>query len=221
MSTNFHFAVSDWSALWATDCHLIWTWRNKRLHDPLFISPQNLISEIQKHDTLYRFSSSLIRSTRHVHRFPLSLCWCPPPLGWVCLNSDGVCKDNFGASCGGLFQNNFGRWIGGFHKFLGECSSILAELWGVLVGLEFAWKNNFKKIIMQVDNKKVVDVLADVDMNIHQGSSLARRCILLLLHNFEDVTFKHVFLEKKPYVLTSWPSWTFLDQLMKFVWMII
>lgn len=61
----------------------------------------------------------------------------------------------------------------------------------VLSGLEFSWKNNFKKLIVQVDNKSGADSLVGSGPACSQGLSLARR-IRLLSHYFEVVVFKHV-----------------------------
>lgn len=30
---------SDWAAIWAMTCHLLWTWRNKEKHEANFIRP--------------------------------------------------------------------------------------------------------------------------------------------------------------------------------------
>lgn len=29
----------SWASIWVTDCHYLWTWRNKGKHDPSFIRP--------------------------------------------------------------------------------------------------------------------------------------------------------------------------------------
>lgn len=42
------------------------------------------------------------------------------------------------AGCGGLLRDYNGVWIGGFAKHLGVCSTYVAELWGVLEGLNMA-----------------------------------------------------------------------------------
>lgn len=90
---------------------LIWTWRNKKLHDPLFVFPFNLISEIHKQDSFYRISNSLIYGLFPSQKQSVSLRLCPPSPCQICLNLDGACKVNFGASCGGLFRDNFCRWL--------------------------------------------------------------------------------------------------------------
>lgn len=79
-------------------------------------------------------------------------------------------------------------------KTIGNYNNLSAEFWGVLIGLEFSWKKKFKKVIVQVDNKVVVDSLDMSDLVLRQGLSLARR-ILLLTKKFEDVHFKHIYKE--------------------------
>lgn len=56
----------------------------------------------------------------------------------------------------------------------------------------FLERKKIKKVIVQVDNKVVVDSLDMSDLVLRQGLSLARR-ILLLTKKFEDVHFKHIY----------------------------
>ncbi|MBA0553857.1 hypothetical protein Golob_013000, partial [Gossypium lobatum] len=52
---------------------------------------------------------------------------------WVCLRTDGSIKIDEGfAATGGFVRDHNGRWIVGFSKYLGNCTVIEAELWGVL-----------------------------------------------------------------------------------------
>jgi hypothetical protein len=41
---------------------------------------------------------------------------------WVRLNTDGSSKDNAKAGCGGLIRGSDGEWLGGFSKFIENCS---------------------------------------------------------------------------------------------------
>lgn len=107
-------------------------------------------------------------------------------------------KIGIGASCGGLYRNNLKVWLGGFHNFIGECNSFDVELWEVFLGLELAWKHGFKKVIVQVDNKFVVDALQGSSWLLKQGSNLITH-ILLLLPHFEEVQFHCIFKEANQY----------------------
>lgn len=79
-------------------------------------------------------------------------------------------------------------------KTIDNCNNLSAEFWGVLISLEFSWKKKFKKVIVQVDNKVVVDSLDVSNLILMQGLSFARR-ILLLTKKFKDLHFKHIYKE--------------------------
>lgn len=52
-----------------------------------------------------------------------------------------------------------GTWILGFSRFLGSCSSVMAELWGLVEGLKIAWSMGFKNVWMEMDSKVVVEMV--------------------------------------------------------------
>ncbi|MCI60412.1 ribonuclease H protein [Trifolium medium] len=56
------------------------------------------------------------------------------------MNSDGSCKDNGIAGCGGLIRGSDGEWLGDFAKHIGSGSAYVAELCGMLEGLKLARK---------------------------------------------------------------------------------
>lgn len=47
------------------------------------------------------------------------------------------------ARAGGFFQDSAGTWIKGFAINIGFCTSIRAELWAVITGLEMTWYKGF------------------------------------------------------------------------------
>ncbi|MCI69371.1 ribonuclease H, partial [Trifolium medium] len=49
----------------------------------------------------------------------------------VVLNTDGARESYLRCGCGGLIRGDSGEWIGGFAHGIGECSVLVAELWGV------------------------------------------------------------------------------------------
>jgi hypothetical protein len=62
------------------------------------------------------------------------------------------------------------------------------------MGLELAWKRDFKNLIVQDGKKTVADALQGSPLKSKQGSTLARH-ILLLLQHFKEV-HSFTFLEK-------------------------
>lgn len=63
--------------------------------------------------------------------------------GWVKLNCDGACKENGDHSgCECLLQDANGKWIKGFVCKIGVCDVLHAEMCGMYLGLEFAWRDD-------------------------------------------------------------------------------
>ncbi|MBA0767215.1 hypothetical protein Gotri_016137 [Gossypium trilobum] len=63
---------------------------------------------------------------------PSSLCG-----NWICLKTYGMVKVDRGfAAAGGVLRDQSERWIIGFNRYLGFCSVVEAELWGIKDGLE-------------------------------------------------------------------------------------
>ncbi|KAJ7957008.1 Ribonuclease H protein [Quillaja saponaria] len=86
-------------------------------------------------------------------------------VGWVKINTDGASGGNPGcASAAGILRNDCGEWIVGFAKNLGWCNSFHAELWALKLGLQHAWEQGYRKIIVDVDSQAVVEV-ADRNYN--------------------------------------------------------
>ncbi|GAU47866.1 hypothetical protein TSUD_404370 [Trifolium subterraneum] len=88
------------------------------------------------------------------------LLWTKPPDGWIKLNSDGACKGNNGISgCRGLFRNSDGRWIKGYTKKIESCGSFHAEMWGLYLGLDMAWRDHISYLIVESDSKLLIDMI--------------------------------------------------------------
>ncbi|MCI36758.1 ribonuclease H protein, partial [Trifolium medium] len=100
--------------------------------------------------------------------------WSPPKPQFVKLNTDGAYKDKHVAGCGGVICGNQGEWLGGYAKCVGLCSAFVAELWGVVEGLRYAYRLGFKKIELNVDSEVVVRVLKNGTSNSAMGSSLLK-----------------------------------------------
>jgi hypothetical protein len=72
-------------------------------------------------------------------RISAQIKWLGPERGWIKLNTDGVANSVLGcAGGGGILRDCVGNWIGGFARFLGNCSSLMAELWALKDGLSSA-----------------------------------------------------------------------------------
>ena len=67
--------------------------------------------------------------------------------GWVKVNVDGALAANPGnAGEGGVIRAELGAWRKGFCCNLGTASNIVAEFWGIIHGIELAWKEGYRKV---------------------------------------------------------------------------
>ncbi|KAA3458339.1 reverse transcriptase [Gossypium australe] len=106
-------------------------------------------------------------------------------------NPDGaVARITGDASAGGVVQDQDGKWISGYTHYLGKCSPLEAELWGILDGVLILKNNGYKRIIINTDNLEVVKALTTEDMT-DTGNTLIRR-IKRFLHSEGQWNIKHV-----------------------------
>ena len=92
----------------------------------------------------------------------VEVCWNPPSTGWVKLNMDAATNlEANGAGCGGLLRDETRRWIWGFSRPLGSYTAFTTECWGILCGLQEAWRRGFKKVQVECDSKALVHSISD------------------------------------------------------------
>ncbi|KAK8617153.1 hypothetical protein V6N13_117120 [Hibiscus sabdariffa] len=58
-----------------------------------------------------------------------------------------------------VIRDEMGAWIVGFSKFIGICSTLEVELWGVLEGLHLAWRLGECRVVVELDSLVTVDLL--------------------------------------------------------------
>ena len=89
-----------------------------------------------------------------------NITWKPPDDPWVKVNTDGCLKQALKISAaGGVLRNSMGGYLGGFMANLGYCSVLATKLWGLLYGIRVAWDLNYKHVILESDNKCVVEAI--------------------------------------------------------------
>ncbi|KAK8985696.1 hypothetical protein V6N11_068940 [Hibiscus sabdariffa] len=120
--------------------------------------------------------------------------WRKPSVGWWKLNSDGSTVVGSGlSSCGGVVRDADGKWLIGFTRRIGICTVVEAELWGVYEGLLPAWSIGCVKLIIEVDNAVVVDLIH----NYNSGESTFALVshIVTLMNRSWQVEITHVLRE--------------------------
>ena len=94
------------------------------------------------------------------HCISTQIKWLRPERGWIKLNTDGEVNSALGrAGGGGILRDCEGNWIGGIARFLGNCYSLMAELWAFKDGLSLAKNLGYFSICIEVDAEMIVLLL--------------------------------------------------------------
>lgn len=76
------------------------------------------------------------------------------------MNVDGCSKGNPGvAGAGALIRDSMGTWMQNFAVNTGICTSVRAELWAVVTGLDLAWTLGLCQVILDTDSILVVGLI--------------------------------------------------------------
>jgi ribonuclease HI len=98
------------------------------------------------------------------------------------------------AGCGGIIRGNQGEWLGGFAKGVGVCSAFVAELWGVLEGLQYARRLRFMAVELNIDSVTVVQVIKTGKLSSPIGLPLVKQIRRYLELDWE-VMIVHAYRE--------------------------
>lgn len=86
--------------------------------------------------------------------------WIFPQAGWFKLNVDGASKGNPGVpGRGGLIKDETGYWVAGFEHNMGLCTAFMAELWGVLKGLEMVRNRGIQNLVVESDSTAMITTI--------------------------------------------------------------
>ncbi|CAL1382373.1 unnamed protein product [Linum trigynum] len=97
-------------------------------------------------------------------RSPQQLAWTPPPQDWVCVNTDGSVKQpGSEAAGGGIIRDWTGKCMGAFVENLGVCTITRAEIMAAIRGLQMAWKNGHRRVLLQLDSTTAINMLTSQD----------------------------------------------------------
>lgn len=143
----------NWNQIWATITWSLWRWRNDSLFNSSSNIPRdpylNIYSAIQQYNECLDLS---IVGNEETVKTMRSITWKRPEVGWIKLNTDGSCDVSRERSgCGGLLRNSDGVFVMGFAKFLGNCSVLRAEAYGLLEGLQCASEIGIAKLQIECD----------------------------------------------------------------------
>jgi len=87
---------------------------------------------------------------------PLPVRWEFPSPGWVKINIDGAARGYPGlATCGGIFRESMGEFIGAFSAFLKVQTTMVAEFYGVIYAMEETQKMGLTNVWLESDSTLV------------------------------------------------------------------
>ncbi|PNX97212.1 nucleic acid binding protein [Trifolium pratense] len=96
-------------------------------------------------------------------------------------NCDGAYKDSLElAGCGGLLCDSDGRWLTRYSRKIGTCDALGAEMWGMYLGMQIAWRQGFNNLQVESDSKMLVDMITGKTRINGKPSTLVRRIQELL-----------------------------------------
>jgi ribonuclease HI len=141
-------------------------------------SKLNAKSSIEEFLILKAFNVRFSNTPPHVIK---EVLWQPPVFNWVKCNSDGASLGNPGpSSCGGLFRNSKGEFLGAFAYNLGISNSLSAELNGAMYAVELAHHYGWKSLWLETDSVLVVNAFKSSKIIPWHLKNRWDNCLLLI-----------------------------------------
>lgn len=85
-------------------------------------------------------------------RLPRIVQWRPPSMNEIKVNVDGSCMRSDQMAAGGLVQDANANWIVGFTFNIGTGNPLLAEIWGLYIGIKLAWQYGYTNVVVECDS---------------------------------------------------------------------
>lgn len=86
----------------------------------------------------------------------IGIGWTKPPLSYLKVSIDGSLeRTTERADAGGAIRDDKRKWIFRFIEQLGDCQTNEAEMWGLLHGLNMAWKIGARNFLVETDSLTV------------------------------------------------------------------
>lgn len=121
--------------------------------------------------------------------------WEKPSSGWMKLNTDGTANTSLGsAGGGGLIRDEWGNWVLGFSRKIGNANSFMVETQALRDGLLLCQHLNPNAVIIELDAKALVDALNNPLYSNFVISPLFEDCKQLAAQ-IPHVSIKHSYRE--------------------------
>ncbi|XP_061361919.1 uncharacterized protein LOC133305695, partial [Gastrolobium bilobum] len=188
---------SSWRLKFGVICWFIWKDQNSLVFNEKGSSLQEIFSQVSifVNNTIAANEMSSMAGLAMDRFEEIWVNWRPPPADRVKINFDGAFSGSGSrASCGGVCRDGDGHWIMGYSQKLNPESVLMAELWGLTIGLEWAWNQHFKRIIVEGDSLIGIQLVREGCTTSHPCFVLVSRIRMLLLKDW-FVEIEHVYRE--------------------------
>lgn len=182
MNNKHQVEDTQWPLIFLSALWNIWKDRNKEVfqaqHHTASVSTSRIIQQAQE------IQDSLLNPIHPNNSIPRLTIWFAPLAGSLKLNTDGCSKGDPGqAGYGGLLRDEVGTWLWGYHGYLGSCTSLEAELWGLYRGLTIIMQKGLADIELDTDSQEARTLIIDGAASscpyralIEDANFLLRRC---------------------------------------------
>ncbi|CAL1409286.1 unnamed protein product [Linum trigynum] len=196
-------SLGNWPGEWASYFSLIlwfiWKQRNEKIFQGKALSLPSLFhyvtAKAKEWAGIWEAASRKLDVRSKAARSEELIGWKPPPVGWLKLNTDGAAQGHGGEiGAGGVIRNSNGDWIKGFVCRIGAGSVIMAELWGILRGINLARRMGIEFLIIESDSRLALDLIQQPHDPTHLHASiladirrtLAQNWVVQLVHSYRE-----------------------------------
>lgn len=195
----------SWNVVFIIICWWLWKQRNEKMFNGRNLGVNTQFLRRQVKYVMAACDSNLRTPTSSRE---ILVCWKLPLSDWIKLNCDGASKgENRLASCGGVLWDQTGKWLRGYAANLGIASVVEAEIWGVYYGLNLAWMEGYRRIVVSSDSKTTLHLLQNNIQLCHPLTPLIMNCRSLMSRDW-ILRFEHTYREDNRVAngLANWGS---------------
>lgn len=148
MSSKVYAYNIQWPVVFATALWMIWKDRNKEVFEnqtqPPHISVKSILNQAME------IQEAFVNMLHPNFLAPKPTTWSCPSAGKLKLNTDGSSKGD-----------EVGTWVWGYHGYLGNCTSLEAELWDIYRGLTIIMQKGLSSIEIETDSQTAMELVRD------------------------------------------------------------
>ena len=108
----------------------------------------------------------------------------------VLLETDASVKEDRRSACGGVLRDNSNNWLGGFMCKLTAIPVSIAEIIGIIHGLNLCWSRGYRQVLVHTDSMEAISLLTWGCGNSHPFKDVIEEGRLILTKTWQ-VTLAH------------------------------